>query len=171
MGDDQRPGRVTVAGLECADDVHVVLCAQRVAPRRVAQHLAHAALHAERLVGLQQMLVAGEGEQVVVERRVGLGVLRGVDEVVVLDVGQRGLGQQPVAGQLLAVQSAQGQLQCTEFERLPRLEQRVGRVDLGVLLADLVAVLGDDGSNAVGDTCRGLDAANSDLPGQHSLPR
>ncbi len=37
--DDQRAGRVAVAGLEGGDDVDVVLRAQRVAPGRVAQHL------------------------------------------------------------------------------------------------------------------------------------
>ena len=35
----------------------------------------HPALDAERLIGLQQVLVAGQREQVVVERRVGFGVL------------------------------------------------------------------------------------------------
>ena len=150
MGDDQRPGRVAVAGLEGADDVHVVLRAQRVAPRRVAQHLTHAALDAERLIRLQQVVVAGQGEQVVVERRVGLGVLRGVDEVVVLDVGHRRLGQQPVTRQLLSGQASQRQLQRAEFQRLPCLEQRVGGVDLGMFLADLVAVLATTGSTSAG---------------------
>ena len=44
-----RPRRVAVTGLERRDDVEMVLCAQRITPRRVAQHLAHPALDAERL--------------------------------------------------------------------------------------------------------------------------
>ena len=168
-GDDERPGRITVAGLECADDVHVVLCAQGVTPRRVAQNLAHAALHPEGLVGLQQVLVAGESEQVVVERRVGFGVLRGVDEMVVFHIRHRGLGQQPIAGQLLRCQASQGQLQCTEFQRLPCLEQRVGGVDLWMLLADLIAILSDDRFNGWLDTAR-LDTVEQDLPRQILAP-
>ena len=101
VGGDQRAGRVAVAGLEGADDVHVVLRAQRVAPRRVAKHFAHAAFDAERLIRLKQMVVAGQGEQVVVERGVGLCVLGRVHEVVVFHVGHGGLGQQPVPRQLL----------------------------------------------------------------------
>ena len=145
MGRDQRPGGVSVACLEGADDVDVVLRAQRVAPRRVAQHLTHPALDAERLVGLQQVVVAGQGEQVIVERCVGLGVLRGVDEVVVFDVGHRGLGEQSVTGQLLGGQPSERQFECAEFECLTGLEQRVGGVDLGMFFADLVTVLSHDG--------------------------
>ena len=166
--DDQRPRGVPVTRLERADDVDVVLCAQRVTPRRVAQHLAHPALHAERLIRLQQMVVAGQGEQVVVERRVGLGVLRGVDEVVLHDVGQRRFGQQAVAGQLPAGQSAQGELQGAEFECLTRLEDRVGLVDLGVLLADLVAVFGH-GTDAVG-AVSGTGAGKSVWPASVRAP-
>lgn len=119
---DQGAGALPVTVGERLHDVEVVERASRVDPRRVAQRLLHVPLDAECLVGPQQVLVAGEHEQVVVERRVGLGVRGRVDEPVALDVGHGGLGQHPVAGELLMRQSADGQLERPELQRPPCIE-------------------------------------------------
>ena len=80
---------VPVTGLERRYNIEMVRRDTRIAPRRVAQHLVHPALDPEVVVGLQQMLVAGHVEQVVVEGRVGVGVGRSVDEVLALHIWHR----------------------------------------------------------------------------------
>ena len=144
MLENQRASRLAVTRLEGGDDVEVILRATRVAPRGLLERALHLALHAQPRVAVEKVLVLGEHEQVVVERRIAGGVGRRVDEPVALDVGHRGLGEQPVAVQLTLRETPDRQLQGTELERRTGLEDRVGGVDVGVLLTDLVPA-GTDG--------------------------
>jgi len=136
---DQGASGVPVATLEGRHDVEVVLGAAGVAPGGVAQGLVHVTAHPEPLVGLEQVLVAGQREQVVVEGRVGLGVGRRVHEPVALDVGHGRLGEQAVARELRRGQPADGEGERPELQGLAGLEDRVGLPHVGVLLADLGA--------------------------------
>ncbi len=145
---DQLSCGVSVAGFEGRDDVEVVLRDTRIAPRRVAQHVVHLALHPEVVVGLQQVLVTGHVEQVVVEDRVGVGVGRGVDKMLTLHVRHRRLGHQSVPGQLLRGQPADGQLERAQFERLPSVEDGVGGEYRRMILAD--DILGFDQRGDIG---------------------
>ena len=118
VGDQHRSGSLTVTGFDGLDDVHVVLRDQWMAPGRVLQHLVHPTLEAQCVVGLAQMRVAGQVEQIIVERPVALDPLGSVDESVAVDQGQCRFGEHSVPGQLLVAQPAQDEIQCAKFEGL-----------------------------------------------------
>ena len=76
------------------------------------------------------------------EGSVRLCVGRGVDEPVAVHIRHGRLGQQAIARQLARRQPADGQLERAEFQSLPGLEDGVGAVDRGMLLADDISAGG-----------------------------
>ena len=139
---EQLPGAFPVPGGDRVHHVDVVPGDQRVAPGGVLEGLLHRPLHPETLVRLAQVVVAGEGEQVVVEGRIGLGVGHRSDERFPLHIRQSRLREHPVAGDLAGVDPAQHQFQRAELEGLPGLEDCIGAQDRGMFLTDLVVVAG-----------------------------